>query len=1163
MGTFTHLHVHSEYSLLDGHIRIKKLVKRVAELGMEAVALTDHGVMFGTIEFYKAAKEAGIKPIVGCELYVAPRTRHDKQAGIDDINYHLVILCKNYIGYQNLCKLVSMASLEGMYYKPRIDKEILKRYSEGLIGLSACLKGEVQYNLMKDNYPAARDAALEYKDIFAPGDFYMEVMDHGITEEKKIHPLQEQLSRETGIKIVATSDAHYLKKEDWMAHDVLLCIQTGKTFDDPNRMRYPQGQFYLRSPQEMEEKFSWIPQAVENTSEVADKCNLEMELGKNILPDFDVPEGFTKESFLEHLCREGINRRYGGFTPEIEERLQMELGVINGKGLAAYFLIVWDFINYAKEHGIPVGPGRGSGAGSIVAYSTGITDLDPLKYGLIFERFLNPERTSLPDIDTDFCQSRREEVIHFVTEKYGQDKVSQIVTFGRMKARAAIRDVGRVYAIPLGYVDKLAKMVPLGSNLEEALETPELKQTYESDPEARKILDMARQVEGLCRNSSIHAAGVVISKEPITQVAPLLKMKGDEVVVQYDMNTSAEVGLLKMDFLGLRNLTILDDAVKIIKKRHGIELDPLQFPLEDAKTFEMLRQGKTTGVFQLESPGMTRYLVQLKPEKFEDIIDMVSLYRPGPLKGGMVEEFIKRKHGQAKVKYEHPVLEEILKDTYGVIIYQEQVMKIANVVGGYSMGDADKLRRAMGKKKAELMAKERITFTTRAIERGFEKEVASKIFDFMEAFAAYGFNKAHTACYALISYQTAYLKANYPQEYMAAVLSSVMGNTDKVSFFIKECKSMEIPVLPPDINESDAPFTVTDEGIRFGLAAIKNVGNGPIACILKARKDGPFPDMHDFCGRVEGINRKVIESLVLSGAMDSFGETRATLLQNLNLCMEFGQCQRRDKSQGQLDLFGNVQDEACQAPLLKKAPEMEKKNLLSKEKELMGLYVSDHPLNRYLELLNNDILCPIHKLATQENGRRIAIAGIIDSLEKKITRKNQLMAFLNLEDLTGSVQVNVFPKTFGEYSEQVIPDNIVVITGKLELEEPFIKDDDEESQIELVPKVTADTIKPLDKKALPRGKRYGDYDDKKPSQQQNTSRLRGIHIRIENNGGNLNKLRQILSNAPGENPIFLHVESNSQSTTLKVGNRYFINSIDSVKEDVEILLGGNTIWQVV
>ncbi len=1159
MGTFTHLHVHSEYSLLDGHIRIKDLVSRVAELGMDSVALTDHGVMFGAIEFYKTARDAGIKPIIGCEVYVAPRTRHDKQSGIDDANYHLVLLCKNHTGYQNLCRLVTSASLEGFYYKPRLDKEILKQHSEGLIGLSACLKGEVQQYLMNDKYPAARDVALEYRDIFAPGDFYLEVMDHGIPDELRIHPLQEQLSRETGIKLVATSNAHYLREEDYMAHDVLLCIQTGKTLDDPDRMRYPQGQFCLPSPAQMKEKFSWIPEAVSNTGEVADKCNLSLDLGCNILPDFAVPDGFTGESYLEHICREGIEKRYGKTTPEIEERLAMEMEVIRGKGLAAYFLIVWDFINYAKNQGIPVGPGRGSGAGSIIAYLTGITDLDPLSYGLIFERFLNPERTSLPDIDTDFCQVRREEVIRYVTEKYGQDKVSQIVTFGRMKARAAIRDVGRVYGTPLGFVDKLAKMVPLGSDLKEAMETPEMKESIENEPEARKILEMALQVEGLCRNASIHAAGVVISREPITQVAPLLKMKGDEVVVQYDMNTSAEVGLLKMDFLGLRNLTILDDAVKIIKKQHGIELDPLKFPLEDARTFEMLRQGRTTGIFQLESPGMTRYLVQLKPDHFEDIIEMVTLYRPGPLKGGMVEEFIKRKHGQAEVKYEHPVLEEILKDTYGVIIYQEQVMKIANVVAGYSMGEADKLRRAMGKKKAELMAKERLVFTERAVERGFEKDVASRIFDFMEAFAAYGFNKSHTACYALISYQTAYLKANYPGEFMAALLSSVMGNTDKVSFFIKECKAMEIPVLPPGINESDSSFTVTEEGIRFGLAAIKNVGAGPIASILKARRDGPFAYLHDFCGRVEGINRKVIESLILSGAMDCFGENRATLLQNLNLCLEFGQCQRRNKSSGQLDLFGNVQDEACKAPPLVKAPEMEKKNLLKKEKELMGLYVSDHPLNRQVELLDSEALCPVGKLASLEKGRRVAIGGIIESLEKKITRKNQMMAFLTLEDLTGSVQVNVFPKTYSEYTDLVTPDNMVVITGKLELEEPFIKDEDEDSQVELVPKVTADTIKPLEKKSITRGKSYGDYKEKKP-ETPDFRRYRGIHILIENNGASLNKLHQIISNSPGEENLYLHVRSGSKTTVLKADSRHCVSNLDSIKDDVEMLLGGGSIW---
>lgn len=1156
--SFTHLHIHSEYSLLDGMNRLDRMVKRVKELGMDAVALTDHGVMFGAVEFYKAAQKAGVKPIVGCEAYVAARSRLDKSPGVDKTSYHLVLLAKNYTGYSNLCRLMSRASLEGFYYNPRIDKELLKEHSEGLIGLSACLKGEVQFHLVKGEFEKAKEAALEYKDIFAPGDFYIEVMNHGIQDELRIHPLQQRLAEETGLKMVATMDAHYLNKEDYVAHNVLLCIQTGKTMDDPSRMRYPEGQFYLRSPEEMEKLFDWCPEAVTNTGEVAEKCNLELKLGENILPDFSVPEGFTKESYLEHLCREGVKKRYGGFTQEIEDRLKMELDIINGKGLAAYFLIVWDFINYAKEIGVPVGPGRGSAAGSIIAYAMGITDVDPIHYDLIFERFLNPERVSLPDIDTDFCQARREEVIKYVTEKYGADKVSQIVTFGRMKARAAIRDVSRVYGIPLNFVDKLAKMVPLGNTLEEAVETPELKQVYQSDPTAKKVLDMAMQVEGLCRNASIHAAGVVISQWPISDVAPLMKMKGEEVVVQYDMNCAADIGLLKMDFLGLRNLTILDDAVKTIEKRHGIKLDPLKFPLEDAKTYEMLRQGKTAGVFQLESTGMTRYLVQLKPDKFEDVVEMCTLYRPGPLKGGMVEEFIKRKHGQSKITYLHPDLEPILKKTYGVIIYQEQVMKIANVIGGYSMGEADQLRRAMGKKKAELMAKHRSIFTKNAVKRGYDKDIAKEIFDYMEAFAAYGFNRSHTVCYGLIAYQTAYLKAHYPEEYLAAVLTSVMGSSDKVSFFVKECKSLDINVMPPGVNESYANFTVTDEGIRFGLAAIKNVGIGPIENILAARKkEGPFKDLHDFCCRVDGINRKVLESLVNSGAMDCFGETRATLLQNLNSCMEFGACQRREKRFGQISLFGGLEDEACMAPAMTKAPEMEKKTLLSNEKQLLGLYVSDHPLNRHVEMLQNENLCPIQKLGTLEKNQKVSVAGIIDNLEKKITKNNKLMAFITLEDLTDSVQVIVFPRTFEEYADMVHTDNIVIVNGKLELEEPFITDDDPDSTLELVPKITADSIRPLEKKYLPRKREY-----KVAEKKVERSSLKGVHVKVENNGTNVEKLRQIVSNTPGREPLYIHVITGAKETILKVENRYFVHSYEKLKNDVEMLLGGNSIWMV-
>lgn len=1159
MADFVHLHCHSEYSLLDGFTRIKSLVKRAADLGMKAVALTDHGVMYGVIEFYKAAIAAGIKPIVGCEFYIAPRSRFDKKPGNDVSAYHLVLLAKNKTGYKNLCRLASIASLEGFYYNPRIDKEILKEYSEGLIGLSACLKGEIQYHLNKDSYEKAKESALEYQSIFAPGDFYLEIMDHGIREQKKILPQMAQLSQETGIKLAATNDVHYLAQSDSEAHDVLLCIQTGKTLHDADRMRYSTDQFYLKSPNEMQELFKSYPEAISNTIEIAEKCNLKLELNKNILPDFPVPEGFTKESYLEHLCREGIIKRYGASTQEIEDRLKTEFEVINGKGLAAYFLIVWDFINHAKEQDIPVGPGRGSAAGSLIAYLIGITDVDPLKYGLIFERFLNPERTALPDIDTDFCQTRRGEVIKYVTEKYGADKVSQIVTFGRLKARAVIRDVGRVYAIPLGFVDKLAKMVPFGADLKEALETPEMKEIYENDSQAKQLLDMALQLEGLARNSSIHAAGVLISKEPITDCAPLYKMKGDEVVVQYDMNYSAEVGLLKMDFLGLRNLTILYDAVNLIEKRYGIKLDLLTIPLDDAKTYELLQQGKTAGIFQLESPGMTRYLTQLKPECIEDIIAMCALYRPGPLKGGMVEEFIKRKHGITKTKYLHPVLEPILNETYGVIVYQEQVMQIANEVGGYTMGEADELRRAMGKKKAELMREQRNIFVERAVKRNFERELASQIFDYMEAFASYGFNKSHTACYGVIAYQTAYLKAHYPHEYMAALLTSVMNNTEKVSDFVKECAGMGIKVLPPDINESEAVFNVTKEGIRFGLAAVKNVGTAPINEIIQARKqNGPFKSLHDFCCIVEHVNRKVVESLVLSGAMDCLGENRATLLQNLDICQEFGICQRKDKMSGQMSLFDDMNDEAVAPPAIKRVEELEKSTLLSNEKALLGVYVSDHPLNRYKELLQSETIVPIANLTGFEGEQKLTIAGIINSVKKKVTKSNKLMAFIEVEDLTGRVEVTVFPRTYESDLSYIVEDSVVLISGKLELDEPFIKDEDEESEIELVPKIMAESIKELRKENMPRKA----PKLKAAQEKKGEKRMRGVHIRLENDGVNLQKLRQIIVNNPGEEVLFLHCETGSQKTILQADSRYCVHSFEKMKPLVEEVLGGGMIWSV-
>ncbi|MCD4783877.1 MAG: DNA polymerase III subunit alpha [Candidatus Eremiobacteraeota bacterium] len=1156
MVDFVHLHTHSEYSLLDGLIRIKGMVKRVKEMGMSAVALTDHGVMCGTIEFYKEATAAGIKPIVGVEIYVAKRSLYDKTPE-DSSSYHLVLLAKNALGYKNLCKLASIASLEGFYYNPRIDRELLRKYSEGLIGLSGCLKGEVQSFLLKGEYERAKEIALDYKSIFAPGDFYIELMDHGIMEQKKILPMQVQLAGETDIKLVATNDAHYIKQKDSIAHDVLLCIQTGKTLDDPNRMRYSKDQFYLKSQEEMKMIFPDYPSAITNTVEVAEKCNLQLDLNRNILPDFDVPEGFTKESYLEHICREGTNERYGGMTPELEERLKTELEVINGRGLAAYFLIVWDFIKYAKKHKIPVGPGRGSAAGSLLAYTMGITDVDPIKYGLIFERFLNPERKSLPDIDIDFCKARREEVIKYVTNKYGSENVSQIITFGRMKSRAAIRDVGRVYGINLGFVDKLAKMVPLGADLQSALETPELKAIYQDEANAKKILDMAIELEGIARNASIHASGVLISKDPITDCAPLYKMKGDEVVVQYDMNYSADVGLLKMDFLGLRNLTTIEDALKMIKKNYGVELDLSKIPLEDAATFQILQQGKTAGVFQLESAGMTRYLVQLKPGSVEDIIAMCALYRPGPLKGGMVEEFIKRKHGITKTKYLHPILEPILKETYGVIIYQEQVMKIANEVGGYSMGEADQLRRAMGKKKPELMAKQRSVFLERAVKKGYDKNLASEIFNYMEKFASYGFNKSHTACYGVIAYQTAYLKTHYPKEYMAAVLTSNMESTEKVSFFIKECKNMGIPVLPPDVNESNAKFTVTKKGVRFGLAAIKNVGIGPIESIIKVREqEGPFTDLHDFCCRVEGANRKVIESLILSGAMDSFNETRATLLHNLDGCMEFGHCRRKEKLTGQISFFHDMFDQNSVTPALKKMPELEMRTLLSKEKELLGIYVTSHPLDACKEILGNESIIPVSNLSKFEGGQKITIAGIINSVKKKVTKNNKLMAFLEIEDLSGGIEVTVFPRTFEECQSLIVTDGIVLITGKLELEEPFIKDDDEATEIELVPKIMANKISELKRSNLPKRKPKLRVVEERKTEK----RMRGIHIKLENDGFDFSKLKQIIKNAPGEEPVYFHCETGSKTTILQVDSRYYVHSLERVKGDVEGLLGGGTTW---
>ena len=1110
---FVHLHLHSEYSLLDGAARIKEAVKVASSFGMPALAITDHGAMFGVIDFYKACKKAGIKPLLGCEVYMAPRTMDDRTPKVDDNLFHLVLLAENREGYRNLLQLVSESYTRGFYYKPRLDKQTLAAKSRGLIALSGCIAGEVASLVLAGDLQGARRAASEYRDIFGPGNFYLELQDHGFEEQKKANAELVRIHRELGIPLVVTNDVHYVRREDAAVQDVLLAIQTGKSVDDPGRMRFKSDELYLKSPGEMQERFADFPQALKATLEIAERCSLELEFGSYILPHFAVPPGYDADSYLEELCREGIRRLYGpNPAPEVERRLAYELSVIKKMGYSAYFLIVWDFIHFARQKGIPVGPGRGSAAGSLVAYSLGITNIDPLKYGLLFERFLNPDRVSMPDIDVDFCYERRGEVIDYVVQKYGADRVAQIITFGTMMARAAIRDVGRAMNIPYGEVDRVAKMVPaeLHMTIEKALdESPDLKEIYERDPQVKKLIDTAAALEGMPRHASTHAAGVVITREPLTHYLPLYKASDGPVTTQFPKETVEELGLLKMDLLGLRTLTVIRDAVELISATAGVEVDINAIPMDDQKTYEMLSRGETKGVFQLESSGMRAILRDLKPEVFEDIIALVALYRPGPLGSGMVEDFIKSKHGQTKVKYLHPKLEPILKDTYGVILYQEQVMRIASDLAGFSLGEADLLRRAMGKKKPEIIAGLRSQFVEGAVKNGVDEGVAGQIFDLMEYFAGYGFNKSHSAAYAMVSYQTAYLKANYPLQYMAALLTSVVDNTDKVASYIEECRRMGIEVLPPDVNESRESFTVVGNKIRFGLAAVKNVGQGAVELIIKCReKDGPYTGFADFCRRLDPrvINKRVLESLVKCGAFDSFGHPRAQLMASVDAALDLAQQSQKERERGQvslLDLLGKSEREAAslQLPEVGEYPQGE---LLALEKETLGLYISGHPLARYRQDLNCLVTATAADLAELADGEEAVLGGLITSVKKKNTRKGEIMAVLSLEDLTGSVEVVVFPRPYQQYKDSIKVDGVVLVKGA-------VRTSGEEVRL------AAEEVLPLENL----------LDSE-------------LHLKLESAGTPLlDQVQLILKSFRGNSPVYLHFDR--EKKVLEVGENYYVD----------------------
>ncbi len=1037
---FVHLHNHTEYSLLDGSCRIKDMIKTAKEYGMEAVAITDHGVMYGVIDFYDKAKKEGIKPIIGLETYVAPKSLYEKEPKAKVKSYHLTLLSKNEIGYKNLLKLSSIAQIDGFYYKPRIDKKLLANHHEGLIILSGCLKGEIPQLILNGEIEKAYEVARWYKDLMGE-DFYLEIQDHGLPEQKKINPTLLKMGKDLDIKVVATNDVHYLKEDDHIAHDILLCIQTATNLDDPKRMRFSSDQFYFKSPQEMFEVFGEIPEVLTNTKEIAEKCNLEFEFGKFHFPHFEVPEGYTVNTYFKKLAEDGLKKRYKEITPEIRERFEYELDIISKMGYEAYFLIVQDFINYAKDKGIPVGPGRGSAAGSLVSYCLGITDIDPLKYNLLFERFLNPERVSMPDIDVDICFERRGEVIEYVAEKYGHDHVAQIVTFGRMNARAVVRDVGRSLGMSYGEVDKIAKMIPQGQiTLKEAIEIEEdLKNLIQKDERIRKLIDISMKLEGLARHASIHAAGVVISRDPLVEHVPLQKMDQGEIVTQYDMKILEKLGLLKMDFLGLRTLTVIGNAVKNIERSKGIKLDMSNIPLDDPEVYKLLSKGETVGVFQLESSGMQDVLRGIAPNVFEDLIAVLALYRPGPMGSGMVSDFIERKHGRVEIKYPHPSLKDILRPTYGVILYQEQVMQIASVLSGFTLGEADILRRAMGKKIPEVMREQRAKFVEGAKKNGVSEEVANKIFDLIDYFAGYGFNKSHSTAYAFISYQTAYLKAHYPVEYMAAVLSSVMGDEDKLANYMRECKRIGIDILLPDINESYSTFTQSGPNIRFGLSAIKNVGEKAVLEIIQEREEhGKFESFEDFYNRVSDsrlINKKVYESLIKAGAFDSLGEDRGKLI--LKLDKFLSKKKRKGVLGKQKTLFGTTLDSLVQPS--QEDDEIEQKfterELLSFEKEVLGFYISGHPLSDVEEEIEEKINAHIKKMSELENESIVTIGVIINEIKKKITKKGKPMVFLTVEDLSGSGEVIVFPDLYDRAKELLEKDKIVIIRGRLDKQE--------------------------------------------------------------------------------------------------------------------------------
>jgi len=1133
---FVHLHLHTQYSLLDGACRIPELLKLANTYNMDSLAITDHGNMFGAIEFYLEAQKAGIKPIIGCEVYIAPASRLDKTApGIEDASFHLILLARDETGYQNLMKLVSSGYLEGFYYRPRIDKDILATYCKGLIALSACLKGEIPVLLGQRRFNDALKCADDYAHILGKDNFYLEVQENLIPEQKLVNEGLLKISQQLEIPLVATNDVHYLNKENAASHEALLSIQTQTTLDDPKRLRFQTPEFYFKSPAEMNKLFKDIPGAISNSLEIARRCNLELDFSQVHLPKYEPPAGENKEEFLLKLCRQGIQERFRAATPAISERLEHELRIIKDMGFVSYFLIVWDFIHYAKSQGIPVGPGRGSAAGSLVSYLLGITDVDPLKYGLLFERFLNPERLGLPDIDIDFCYERRQEVIDYVTKKYGQENVAQIITFGTMQARAVIRDVGRVMGISYADVDRIAKMIPADPNitLKDALENEaELKRLYQSDPQITDLMNTALQLEGLNRHASIHAAGVVVSDKPLDNYTPLFKTQDEQITTGYSMGILEKIGLLKVDFLGLRNLTVIDQTIKIVKETQGKEIDINHILLDDANTYKLLSTALTAGVFQLESTGMRDLLKKLQPERFEDIIALLALYRPGPIGSGMLDDFMQRKHNRIPIRYDHKKLEAILKETYGIMVYQEQIMQIASSLAGFSLAQADLLRRAMSKKTPEVMERQRKNFIFGCVKDDIKESVASKIFDLIEYFSGYGFNKSHSTAYALISYRTAYLKANFPVEFMTALLTSERDNTDKVVEYVNEAGRMGLAILPPDINESQALFKVVDQKtIRFGLLAVKNVGLGAIESVIEARKDGSFASLMDLCQRIDSrlVNKKVLESLIKCGSMDSFRMPRAQMAANLEKIMERAARTQKEKVRGQISFFdqgfaeNGFKDHPDDLLQVKEWPEPQ---VLAFEKDMLGFYVSGHPLARYASQLKRFTPFSTANLRQCPDGQEIKIVGLIAKIKQTVTRtKQEKMAILKMEDLEGEIEVLVFPAAFQKISRFLQPSTVVLAKGRINLKEE-------------TPKLVLNDLLPID---------------------EVYKVITGMNINLSGIRDNLfETLKELLLSSPGRVPIYLHLDTPAKSRVhLVVGEDFYVQPHEKLIQEIENLLGAN------